>query len=120
MTEKEAWLYMAEAWDRATLVVGSDLVRPCITFYLGSLGHCSGLCGTVARMFGRGDIYGDLCRRIDSKIQSVMQESQCYYIGGFRFLFPHTLEGVRQRAEFCRQQAALLEPKEKEEVLITC
>lgn len=89
MTEREAWLWLADLWASpdmdACVVIGGD--------------QCTGLCRCieVLRWAGRIDfrVYCGMRNRVD----------QLPNIGDSYLKWPTDLAGARQRAAFCREQA---------------
>jgi hypothetical protein len=90
MTERQAWLFLADAWQDASKGPSSNVVR---AFVCGL--QCRGLCSSISVLLDKGQItrkvYIKMCRRLG-------KESSTY-------LWPTTPEGAASRAEFCKTQA---------------
>lgn len=99
LTEREAWLLLAEWWsgklrtddDGDTLMVG------------GKWG-CYGLCSSIVLLSSTG--------RISQEIQESMRR-KLGEVPGSDYRWPQTLAGARQRAAFCRRMAAELKPRKR-------
>ena len=84
----EAWEYAARLWDEPKATPGYEAI---VHVQRDSFG----LCVMLWKMFGEDLISFDLY----SQMMSAVPEH------GSRFLWPTTLEGAKQRAAFCREQA---------------
>lgn len=89
MTEKEAWLYLAQVWE------GNVRYGPhCVEAVLFR-DFAYGLCYTL-------DILEDntlICRQVKTQMERKIPEH------GIRFLFPTTLLGAKERVRFCLERA---------------
>lgn len=91
MTEREAWLLLAERWDRPKMSddiwVNSE----------NEIGLCTGI------------DFLEVYHRIDRETAEIMASKipKCA-----TFAWPTDQDGARQRAAFCREQASLLEAQE--------
>ena len=93
LTLKEAWLRMAELWDNPRESYYGPTVFDC----------CQGLCTTIEELVKKKELSVD-----DSLLMyDIIAELPTLYIGSYKWL--RNLEGARQRAAFCREQAAKLE-----------
>jgi hypothetical protein len=88
MTEREAWLDLAELWDVPFTENDSVVVA------FGQQ-RAHGLCGSISLLPGLTD-----------EQRATMFAKVALPDGSYRW--PLTLEGAAQRAAFCREQAALL------------
>jgi hypothetical protein len=99
MPEAEAWRYLQGLWEKTDIpcvIVGTMLDNQDIR---------AGLCGCIHSMFQLD--------MIDRYVRSAMLDRITCLPGflvtplpmdGVRFLWPISMEGARQRAEFCQQQ----------------
>lgn len=96
MTEKQAWLYLAERWKNATLDSGD--IPTVIINDADPVWPRRGLCGCITDLA--------ILNYIDWKIWKWMRVKITRH-GGINDLYkwPLTLEGAKQRVEFCLQQA---------------
>lgn len=97
MTEKEAWLYLADCWDKA---------KPGAYSYVAFVKDeiKIGLCRSVSRLRATEDIDDSTYLSMDRKL---------YKEGGGEngnlYLYPLNVEGARARATLCRKFAGELE-----------
>lgn len=100
MSERKAWLYLAELW-RHTVDDNVGDVR-----VVDGANSAWGLCHSIGRLCRRGEISKRTARSMEGKIPS-----------GRRFLnnyaWPLTKNGARSRVRFCVQQARLFERKKR-------
>lgn len=96
LSEWEAWLFMAELWkDAVDLEDGSWGVR-----YKGFTAF--GMCHLLPVM----PIHISTRLLMGAKIEDVMNQLS---VRRYRYLFPTTEEGAKQRVVFCLEQAAKIE-----------
>lgn len=97
MTEREAWLYLAEAWGNAS-AGGSR-------FYgvLLGWGWCQGLCLSITRLSTHGQISEEVRMSMHAKIRG---EPRSF---GYGYVWSLDGSGARSRVAYCREQARLLE-----------
>ena len=92
MSEREAWLYLAECWDKAK--IGENGYPLC-----AKIGN-DGLCPSIETMYFDMDAIGqDAYQSMLSKIPDRRPHSIAY-------VWPLTMAGAKQRADFCRRMAA--------------
>lgn len=98
MTEKQAWEYMADAWENAT----KEMNNNCYSVRLeGSSGRYTGLCACIACLESLGKITMQVKNEMWSKINCALDQANKY-----TYLFPTNTElGAKGRAEFCKQMA---------------
>ena len=83
MNEKEAWLFAAETWD------GPDWPK-------------HGLCTSISRMY-KSEL---ISRRVSDSMLVRVQNEPFHGLESDLYKWPRTSEGAKQRAQFCREQAA--------------
>ena len=100
LTIKEAWLRMAELWDNP--IEGHSYIES--YFVPIVLDYCQGLCTTITELVKGKELSVDDSLLMDDIIAALPTVPMS--IGGYKW--PKTLEGAKQRAAFCREQAAKL------------
>ena len=96
LTIKEAWLYLAELWDKPQ-IYGDDVPYAVLRHDLYSM--C--LCHSVTDLWHAGLISLGTGRWMKGIVLSIPRRD------GSAFRWARDIEGARQRAAFCREQAAL-------------
>ena len=104
-TTKQAWMYLETIWSYPVSIPGRN-----VTSRSGS----HGLCGDIMKMWVDGTISDNTRRTLLTAIDHIPREKTLLYgpvlpfdVQPFGFVWPCTLEGARQRVEFCHQQAQL-------------
>ncbi len=95
MNEKSAWMWLAEKWDSPLGMEYCPFVR------VGGI-DCCGICPCIEGMAEADAITEELSQTMIDKIEKLPSVK----VPGFRW--PTTIAGAKQRAVFCREQAALL------------
>lgn len=103
MTEKQAWLNLAEAWSKPDLV--GDLAR--VKDIRGWYRH--GLCSCIHGLWFCGQITDEIRLRMYEKIET-MHGGRV----GHAYKWPLTVEGAAQRSIFCRLRAEELPDDQSE------
>ncbi len=87
MSEKEAWLKIAEAWDRATKC-------NCCSDYFAHFGdnEANGLCESIDH------VVPERRESMKAPIKALLPKHNV-------FVWPKTLDGAKHRAAFCRKMA---------------
>lgn len=95
LTERQAWLRLARAWDRPVASeYGTMQAKVCKS-------RCVGLCSSIGELECSGKISTDVELRMDERIQAMPERFGPY-------CWPLDGRGARSRAAFCRRQARLL------------
>jgi hypothetical protein len=106
MTEREAWEYLAVAWEQAkpdfegdyTAKVGSEeAIGLCGSFTLLRMHHLISLDTKYAMM--------EKIQAQRSKLLEGTNFTDYVKAAMYRYLWPRTLDGAKARAEFCRRCA---------------
>ncbi len=101
MTEREAWLFLADKWDN---VEGDEHPR-----YVVVNGYeAAGLCPCIDSLESADDITPPVAAFMLAKIPKKRDSHDACW--------PFTEEGAKARAAFCRKQARLLAPKRRKKV----
>jgi len=99
MTEKQAWLHLAKLWDHPT----KDGTRVYVEMLEGFGFEPCGLCDCIEELGNRDDISWEVNGVMLGKIPERLPNG---------FVWPTNLRGAKQRAEFCRKQAAACRKRE--------
>jgi hypothetical protein len=99
LNERQAWLEIAAAWDEVT----TDDEGTACALLRGTEYHY-GICHCIDDLLGHQAISFEVLESMAGKLP----ERTWFHR---RFCWPRTLRGARQRAAFCRKQAALLARK---------
>ena len=110
MTQRKAWLWIAETWDKPRKFRVRGSIRMWDEgdgwWYAGAI--MFGLCESINVLFSTGRISVAVREAMFAKIRKGWDRrhelSSAYRWG-------HTRADARKRAAFCREQAKLLEPK---------
>lgn len=100
LTERQAWLRIAEAWDDAALIVFGDAV------IFADYGLNEGICPCIGDLEAEGDISPTVATRMYRRIATAfpnLQEGE--------FAWPRG--DTQSRAAFCREMAALCSKRTK-------
>lgn len=99
LSERAAWVMLAEAWKRPKVIGGTPFIelRGCMW---------AGLCGCIGVLWCDDMITAATEEAMYSRIRKLP-----FWDGGYRW--PLTLDGARSRAAFCRAQADAMKLKRK-------
>lgn len=99
MTEKQAWLVLAKAWNKAIFINtrGASMATMPNGF------RCDGLCRCIEMI----SVTNEIRRRMLAKIKAIPEDLGSPFI----YKFPLTRDGAKKRADFCRAQAEKLSKK---------
>jgi hypothetical protein len=93
LTEKEAWLFLADIWEHAS-------TRP-LMIHVNCCGRPSpGLCYCIKLLLTDGHISNRIAHKMVNRIDRELDR-----LGAQSYLYPFGQEGAKQRAEFCKTQA---------------
>lgn len=106
MTERQAWLLIAKAWDKPRVFTDDGVLIYFATIW--KYKYC-GLCPCVYVMEENERIDEFTRNSMLTKIESETRKKGAHH----PFIWPTTLSGAYQRAAFCRKQAAKLTKKRK-------
>ncbi len=95
LTERQAWLKLAKDWDGA---------RPDVLGYY-FVGWHYGLCVGIGNLGVCGQITSETAIAMKGRLPKLRPDTA--------YCWPNTKAGAKARADFCREQAALLTKKPK-------
>jgi hypothetical protein len=97
MTEKEAWLYLADVWSEP---------KQCDDGTWRCRNYTPGLCVSIGYLDDQAIISVETLYSMGAKIREY--RAQLADVHWSAYLWPRTEEGAKQRAEFCKTQAEKL------------
>ncbi len=111
VTEREAWLILANAWDNSFQVDNDDKLSWRSAGIWGGYTVYSayGLCYQIAGLLSLGAISA----RIEKSMLAKFEDLPSVDSDGCGYKWQTTKNGARQRARFCREQAERLAVKRK-------
>lgn len=108
MPEKKLWKFLADLWDKATVLNGVNLPKP--THHVvpvpgdQSLSEhmpCFGLCRCLVRMRDGHKITEQVFSTADNRLHEYLSDN--FWTGGY--LYDLNAGGAKQRAALCRMMA---------------
>jgi len=94
LTEKEAWLKLAECWMSVNSVSSSGIHRVPVND-----SYCAGLCTSIDALRNEVSLLVTVLMRNKIKIERTL------HVGGYTYIWPQTKEGAAMRVGFCRAMA---------------
>ena len=102
LSEKSAWLYLAESWSKPTFTgAGTPSVLHVIDKHVF---YDRGICSCIYSLVALDKIDDKIERSMLNKLFHYCRENKIEHA----YYWPLTVEGAASRAEFCRKQAELL------------
>lgn len=100
MSEKEAWLYLAEKWANAKPSMAHGYLADAAWGMI-----CCGLCLSISDLARAGLISGDVEAAMEAKVEAHKVQTGCEHLA---YIWPRTVWGAIHRTEFCKTQAERL------------
>lgn len=100
LTEKEAWVILAEAWSNPVWnFVGRE-----VQVAIPDCGWANGLCASIHRLYQHGYVSSALSLQMADRLHSALSGGSFWPALRGSFIWPRTVKGAESRVLFCRER----------------